>query len=77
VKDTIVHHVKILESSSKLILWFAVNFDQETYNDKLTCGVTYIPPIRSKYAHPDPYLEIQSEISELNATKLLLFGDFN
>ena len=38
-----------------------------------------MPPNGFKYAHPDPYLEIQSEFDQvcLNSNHVLLFGDFN
>lgn len=41
------------------------------------CGVAYIPPIRTKYAHPDPYLELQTDINKFDNYNMLLFGDFN
>ena len=39
----------------------------------------YIPPYRSKYAHDDPYLEIQKEVDKYmsKSRNILLFGDFN
>ena len=41
--------------------------------------MVYIPPHGSKYAHPDPYLEIQQEFDQfgLDSKHVLLFGDFN
>ena len=77
VKEELADKIKILESSSKLILWFKLTISLRNNNDDITCGIVYIPPIRTKYANPDPYLELQREINKYGTEKLLLFGDFN
>lgn len=48
-------------------------------NEDLFCGVIYIPPNGSKYAHSDPYLELQTEFNKvcLDRKNVLLLGDFN
>lgn len=48
-------------------------------NEHLLCGVVYLPPCGSKYAHPDPYLELQTEYDRYcsDIKNVLLFGDFN
>ena len=49
--------------------------------EHLLCGVVYwyIPPCGSEYAHPDPYLELQTEYDRYcsDIKKFLLFEDFN
>ena len=48
-------------------------------DENLLFGVVYIPPCGSKYAHPDPYLELQDEYERYcsDIKTVLLFGDFN
>ena len=48
-------------------------------NEHLLCGVVYLPPCGSKYAHPDPYLELQTEYDRYcsDIKDVLLFEDFN
>ena len=48
-------------------------------DNDLHCGIVYIPPTRSKFAHVDPYLELQNEIDKYmsRSKNILLFGDFN
>jgi hypothetical protein len=43
---------------------------------KIVCGIVYIPPIRTKYANQDHYLELQLEINKFDKEQILLFGDF-
>jgi hypothetical protein len=47
--------------------------------EDLKCGIVYIPPIGSKFSHPDPFYEIQQEIFRYcnGSNHILLFGDFN
>ena len=78
-KNALTPHIKTLSSESKLILWFTISKQLSVANDDILCGIVYIPPYGSKYSHPDPYLEIQSEFDK-NSTSyknILLFGDFN
>lgn len=62
-----------------MILWFSVSKDILPNAQDLICGVVYIPPPGSKYAHSDPYLELQGEFDNfcLNSKHVLLIGDFN
>ena len=48
-------------------------------HEDMHCVVVYIPPYHSKYAHTDPYLELQKKINKymLNSQNIMLFGDFN
>lgn len=79
VKQHILPYIRIVNSESKLILWFSVSKEILPITENLICGVLYIPPAGSKYAHPDPYLELQAEFDRfcLNSSHVLLFGDFN
>ena len=49
-----------------------------TGNDVL-CGVVYLPPIGSKYANDDPYVELHAEILRTwtDNSQIILMGDFN
>ena len=79
VRENILPHVRVLINNSKLILWFSISKQLLLTDEDLICGVVYVPPIGSKYAQPDPYLEIQNEFDQicLNSKHVLLFGDFN
>jgi hypothetical protein len=84
VKDNLKSAVTVLENSNTLTLWFKLKIlnpkpDPNLSNTFLSvnCGIVYIPPIRSKYAHTDPYLELQNDIDKIGNEPLLLFGDFN
>ena len=79
VHEKVFPFVRVLDHTSKLILWFSISKKLLLLDDDLICGVVYVPPHGSKYAHPDPYLEIQSEFDQvcLNSRHVLLFGDFN
>ena len=69
----------ILKTESKLALWFTTSKHSMPNNMDLTCGVIHIPSIGSKFAHPDPYLELQNDYNKFctNTKNILLFGDFN
>lgn len=82
VKNSLKSAVTVLENSNKLTLWFKLKVlnqkpDTSLENTFLTvnCGIVYTPPIRSKYANTDPYLELQNEIDKIGNEPL--FGDFN
>ena len=79
VRENLLPYIIVLENNSKLTLWFSLSKDLLPLNEDLICGVVYVPPIGSKYAQSDPYLEIQSEFDQfyLNSDHVLLFGDFN
>ena len=50
-----------------------------TNNEDLHCGIVYIPPYHSKYAHTDPYLELQNKVDKymISSHDIILFGDFD
>lgn len=79
VKNELCPFITIKKIESKLISWFSVSKKILPNNNDLYCGVVYIPPYRSKFAHEDPYLELQAEIDKymLESKNILLFGDFN
>lgn len=79
VRDKYTSFIRILKNDSKLVLWFTISKEILPIQEDLICGVVYIPPIGSKYANPDPYLEIQNEFDKfcLNSRYVLLFGDYN
>ena len=79
VKTELLPYIKVINSKSQLIVWFGISKLITLNNEDMYCGIVYIPPIRSKYAHEDPYLEIQHEIERVctNSKTLLLCGDFN
>ena len=71
--------ITVHKFDNKLILWFTISKRITANHEDLHCGVVYIPPYHSKYAHTDPYLELQNEINKymLNSQNIMLFGDFN
>ena len=79
IQEIIAPYINLIKNDSKLIVWFSVSKEILSIQENLTCGVVYIPPHGSKYAHPDPYLEIQQEFDQfcLDSKHVLLFGDFN
>ena len=72
-------YITVHKFDSKLILWFTISKRIMMTHQDLQCGIVYIPPYHSKYAHNDPYLEMQNEINKymLNSQNIILFGDFN
>ncbi|MEW8546895.1 MAG: reverse transcriptase family protein [Candidatus Thiodiazotropha sp.] len=79
VKNNIAPFVHIHKFESQLILWFSISKQITLNREELYCGIVYIPPYRSKYAHTDPYLEMQHEIDRFSSLSknIMLFGDFN
>ena len=83
VKEHLTSFVKIDRSKkSKLILFFTLSkemFRHKNLSEALRCGIVYVPPLSSKYANEDPYLELQEEIFRYctEAKNSILFGDFN
>ena len=79
IRNKLLPYIKVLQNESKLVSWFLISKDLTMNNEDLYCGAIYIPPNRSKYAHEDPYLEIQHEIDRIcsNSRNILLCGDFN
>ena len=79
IKNSIAPFVHIHKRESKLILWFSISKQITLNSEELYCGIVYIPPYHSKYAHTDPYLEMQQEIDRFSSLSknIMLFGDFN
>ena len=79
VKDELSPFVTVLKNESKLALWFSISKTIMQNDTDLICGIIYIPPIGSKFAHQDPYLELQNEFDIFcsNSKNTLLFGDYN
>lgn len=85
VKDCIAKHVKVdTNSKSNLIKWLTIS--KTLYGSKnafldedLKCGIVYIPPMGSKYAHAEPFFEVQNELLRYCTENkhILLMGDFN
>jgi len=82
VKSDISPYVKIdTNSKSALIKFFRVSnlIYKNDNNEDLICGIVYIPPSSSRYAHKDPYFEVQNEIFRFctDSKNIMLLGDFN
>ena len=80
VRDSISDFVKIeTELHSKLILWFTISHNITLIGEDVHCGIVYIPPQGSKYAHEEPYNELEQEIIRycINSKNIILMGDFN
>ena len=60
---------------SQLILFFTISklVYGENMIDDLLCWIVYIPPNRSKYASPDPYFEIQEELTRFVEIQNMLY----
>lgn len=73
------HYIKIQNSTSPLIYLFSISKTITPTQDDIVCGIVYIPPFRSRYAHEDPYLAIQRQLEILcqNSKYIVLLGDFN
>lgn len=79
IKNDLAPYVKVLKNNSKLVSWFIISSKVTANKEDLFCGVVYIPPYHSKYAIPDPYLELQNELDRycLQSKNIILLGDFN
>lgn len=79
VKNSVFPYIKPGKSNSKLIQWFSISNEITNTKDNILCGIVYIPPIGSKYASEDPYLELQHEFDNYcsRSENIVLFGDFN
>ena len=80
VKENISKYIKTEKvSPSKLILWFTISSKITCFNENIHCGVVYIPPISSKYAHDEPFIELEREILRYcnDSKRIILMGDFN
>lgn len=80
IKNEIQKYIKIdTKQDSKLVQWFSISGVISPTNETISCGVVYIPPYGSRYAHEDPYVELQREILRFcnNSKNLILMGDFN
>lgn len=79
IRNSILSHIEILKNESKLISWIKISKNLLISNEDVYFGAIYKPPYRSKYAHEDPYLEIQLEIDRVCSDRknILLCGDWN
>ena len=60
-KRSMTEYIKLLDSDSKLVLWFSISKRLTKTNDIL-CGIVYIPPESSEYASECPFDEIENEM---------------
>ena len=79
IKSSVFPFISVHENSSNLVQWFSISKRLTNLASDILCRNIYIPPYGSKYAHQDPYLEIQTEYGNLSSTfkNVILFGDFN
>ena len=80
VKNSISDFVHVeTQSFSKLILWFTISRTLTTLQEDIHCGVVYIPPRGSRYAHEEPFAELEKEILRYccNSKYVIMLGDFN
>jgi hypothetical protein len=70
--------VRIIESESKLILWFVLS-KQVTKSNDILYGVVYVPPESSDFSTGDPFAEIQGELDSFSNkySSVCLLGDWN
>ena len=71
--------IKFHENKSSLVQWFTISKRLTNLESDILCGNIYIPPCGSKYAHEDPYLEIQTEFNHYctGSNDVIMFGDYN
>ena len=71
--------IKFHENKSSLVQWFTNSKRLTNLESDILCGNIYIPPYGSKYAHEDPYLEIQTEFNHYctGSNGVIMFGDYN
>ena len=63
VKENIYDYFKIDSlQCSKLIQRFTIASEITLCNEDVRCCIIYVPQISSKYAHDDPFLELQEEL---------------
>ncbi|MEW8546103.1 MAG: hypothetical protein AB2693_21495 [Candidatus Thiodiazotropha sp.] len=69
----------MLESTSKLVLWFKISNKLTGYKADILGGVVYIPPENTKYSVNEPFTELENEISVFSQRykSIVLLGDFN
>ena len=60
-KKNLSHFINIIDSESKLVLWFTVS-KRLTKSVDLLCGIVYIPPENSDYSVNFPYKEIETDL---------------
>lgn len=79
VKHNIRKFINIIDTQSKLVLWFSLSRRLTGKKNDILCGVVYIPPSNSKYCVEDPYVEIEQELKSMSEryNDVLLLGDFN
>ena len=58
VKEEILPFINIIKNDSNLLLWFSISKRIMPKNEDLVCAIA------SKYAHADPYLELQNEFDK-------------
>ena len=79
VKHNIQKFINIIDTQSKLVLWFSLSRRLTGKKNDILCGVVYIPLSNSKYCVEDPYVEIEQELKSMSEwyNDVLLLGDFN
>ena len=77
-KKELGHFITVIDSPSKLVLWFTIS-KRLTKSIDLLCGIIYIPPEGSDYSANFPYQDIECELYAHTDKyqNILLFGDFN
>ena len=78
VKKSINRFVTVLETNSKLVLWFVVS-KLLTKSEDILYGVVYVPPENSVFSIDDPFEEIQNELNSYTDkySSICIFGDWN
>ena len=78
IKKALQDFVSIVESESKLVQWFKIDKTLTGYDKDVIVGNVYIPPVRTRYEHDVPLVEIQDEMVNFAIDNLIcLTGDFN
>ena len=77
VNSSISPFVKFNANKSSLVQWLTISKQLTNLESDILCPNVFIPPYGSKYAHKDPYLEIQKEFSHfcMSNYDIIMFGD--
>ena len=79
VKDSIAHHISVIDSESDYILWIKLSKSFCNTEDDLIFGIVYLPPTDSRFNNPEELDLFEIEITSMSISHkyIFLLGDFN
>ena len=78
-KEHLARFVKHLESNSDYIMWLEIDQCLLNADENVILGVSYIPPIQSKYYNDEEILNLERDITSVCGKNkyVLITGDLN